>query len=142
MDLIGLTTPALLFPAISLLLLAYTNRFLVIGNLIRTLYKQYHETPNHDMKAQIDNLRHRAGLIRRMQLTGVASFIFATLTMMALLAHQQTAAMVFIAISLVLLLVSLIVCLLEIYISANALEVHLQHLTNPPPAEHPDNGSA
>lgn len=43
---ISLTTPALLFPAISLLLLAYTNRFLTLAGLIRNLYKLYKEQPD------------------------------------------------------------------------------------------------
>jgi hypothetical protein len=69
-----LTTPALLFPAISLLLLAYTNRFLTLAALMRELYARYKATPDPRIKGQLANLRYRIGIIRNMQAFGVASF--------------------------------------------------------------------
>ena len=65
---ISLTTPALLFPAISLLLLAYTNRFLALANLIRNLHAKYMSEKDLKIKAQISNLKKRVILIRNMQL--------------------------------------------------------------------------
>jgi hypothetical protein len=123
-----ITTPALLFPAISLLLLAYTNRFLVIAQLIRSLYKQYNETADHLMKAQIQHLRKRSNLIRHMQIWGVVSFIACTLTMFDLFAGWDFIAYWSFAISLLALLASLLVCLVEIVISGAALEIQLQNL--------------
>ena len=80
-----LTTPALLFPAISLLLLAYTNRFLVIAQLIRQLHVKYQERAHDVVLRQIANLRVRVMLIRRMQEMGVGAFILCALSMFLVL---------------------------------------------------------
>ena len=69
-----LTTPALLFPAISLLLLAYTNRFLTLAALIRELHGRYPKGHEDTVLGQIINLRTRVRLIRAMQALGVVSF--------------------------------------------------------------------
>ncbi len=71
-----LTTPALLFPAISLLLLAYTNRFLVLAQLVRDLHSKYIKNPDQLLLGQIDNLRRRISIIRDMQFMGVSSFFY------------------------------------------------------------------
>ena len=76
-----LTTPALLFSAISLILLAYTNRFVAYTAVIRNLYKQYRENPTTVLKGQIENLRRRLYLIRTMQIFGVASLFLCVVTM-------------------------------------------------------------
>jgi hypothetical protein len=78
---LGLMTPALLFPAISLLLLVYTNRFLTLANLIRELHKNYKTNPEQVILAQISNLRYRVRLIRDMQVWGIASFFLSSLSM-------------------------------------------------------------
>lgn len=85
---INITTPALLFPAISLLLLAYTNRFLTIATLIRSLHKNYKENPQTALLGQIENLRKRVSLIKHMQGVGVASLFFCILCMFLLFAGQ------------------------------------------------------
>ena len=103
-----LTTPALLFPAISLLLLAYTSRFLALASLIRDLHSRY-DSNNQDPRitGQLENLRYRIAIIRNMQIFGVASFFFCVLCMFLIFAgFDLYAAWVFGA-SLVLLLVSL-----------------------------------
>lgn len=123
-----LTTPALLFPAISLLLLAYTNRFLVIAQLIRSLYKQNDEHPNLDLKKQILHLRIRIVAIRRMQVAGISSFIFCVATMFALYIDQVEAAHAVFGASLLLLLLSLCFSLYEVYISGQALDLQLRNL--------------
>lgn len=71
-----LTTPALLFPAISLLLLAYTNRFLTLASLIRDLYARYKAQPDPRIKGQLANLCYRIVIIRNMQafIVRVANF--------------------------------------------------------------------
>ena len=88
---IGLATPALLFPAVSLLLLAYTNRFLGLASLIRGLAARYSESRDQLLIGQIDNLRHRLTLIRRMQAFGVASIFLCVACMFALFAGSQAA---------------------------------------------------
>lgn len=72
---IDLTTPALLFSAISLIMLAYTNRFLSYAQLVRTLKDQYRENHSAVTAAQIANLRKRLYLTRAMQVTGIGSLL-------------------------------------------------------------------
>jgi hypothetical protein len=81
---ITLTTPALLFPAVSLLLVAYTNRFLALGSRIRNLHAQYKSTPDIILSSQIIILRKRVVLIRNMQFLGVASLFLCVLCMFLL----------------------------------------------------------
>ncbi len=123
-----ITTPALLFPAISLLLLAYTNRFLVIAQLIRSLYKQNDENPNMDIRKQILHLRTRILAIRRMQVAGISSFILCVITMMAIFIEQIEIARWLFASSLILLLISLCFSLYEVQISGQALNLQLKNL--------------
>lgn len=127
-----MTTPALLFPAISLLLLAYTNRFLVIANLIRALYKQYHETADGIMRAQIEYLQRRIKLIRTMQLFSVVAFVCCTLSMgLVLFGSSILAAYVF-GTRLTLLTTSLAICFVEISLSGGTLQLQLENLGNLP----------
>jgi hypothetical protein len=128
LSMMTITTPALLFPAISLLLLAYTNRFLVIAQLIRSLYTQLHETKEQHMKEQILHLRKRIQLIRWMQSIGVVAFLSCTLSMGALLLNQEVVGGVLFGLSLVFLFVSLSISLIEIHISGTALSIQLNNL--------------
>lgn len=127
----SLTTPALLFPAISLLFLAYTNRFIVISQLIRSLYKQHQQTPTKLMRQQIDHLRLRVWLIRMMQVWGVGSFIFCIISMLIAMAGAWAWAIGGFVISLVALLVSLVISMIEIWISGYALRIQLKGLKKP-----------
>lgn len=121
---ISLTTPALLFPAISLLLLAYTNRFFSLAALIRSLS----EAEKHVSHLQLENLRRRIVYIRRMQEAGVTSFALCVLCMILLyLGFNHSGSLVFGA-SLLLLLYSLVLSVLEIRISVDALNIHLKGL--------------
>lgn len=122
---ITLTTPALLFPAISLLLLAYTNRFLAIASIIRQLHKMYMEDPKSVLEGQLKNLRLRLFLIRAMQFVGVASLFLCVLAMFFIyLKIGQWGSYIF-GISLVFLLLSLFISLREIQLSTKALEIEL-----------------
>lgn len=123
-----LTTPALLFPAISLLLLAYTNRFLVLAQLIRKLADEERNQHLETNTRQILLLRRRISLTKRMQLAGVFSFLLCTLSMFALFLSLELTGMVLFGGSLVTLAVSLIYSLWEIQISTNALNVQLQDM--------------
>ncbi|MGL6040202.1 MAG: DUF2721 domain-containing protein, partial [Deefgea sp.] len=64
MDNFSINTPSLLFPAISLLMLAYTNRFLAISSIIRQLYEHHSNNPHDNILRQLGNLRQRVWLIR------------------------------------------------------------------------------
>ncbi|WP_372873308.1 DUF2721 domain-containing protein [Shewanella sp.] len=122
---ISLTTPALLFPAISLLLLAYTNRFFSLAALIRSLSSG--DKPVH--KSQIENLKKRIVIIRRMQEAGVSSFALCVLCMIFIyVGMNKTGSLIFGA-SLLLLLYSLILSVIEIRISVDALNIHLKDMS-------------
>ncbi|CAD5257552.1 MULTISPECIES: DUF2721 domain-containing protein [unclassified Imperialibacter] len=126
-----LSTPALLFPAITLLLLAYTNRFLAIASLIRGLHKRQadsHGENNVPIREQIKNLRLRLLLIRNMQAFGILSFLGCVLSILFLyLDNGQLGNYLFVA-SLVLLLVSLGLSFYETQISTKALSIELSTL--------------
>ena len=123
-----LTTPALLFPAISLLLLAYTNRFLHLAALIRSLHGQYKQTPDPIIIAQIVNLRFRLHLIRNMQSLGVSGLFGCVLCMFVLFVGWVCVATLIFAVSLLLVLGSLAFSIWEIRLSARALDLHLSDL--------------
>jgi hypothetical protein len=125
---ITLSTPALLFPAISLLMLAYTNRFVVLANLIRSLLDKYKTNPDRTLIGQIRNLRLRVELIKYMQGAGVLSLLFCVLCMFLLFGGYLTAGKVLFAISLLLMVASLALSFAEIWISVNALNLHLSDL--------------
>lgn len=125
---ITLTTPALLFPAISLLLLAYTNRFLAIASIIRQLHKMYLENKKAVLEGQIDNLRTRLFLIRIMQIFGVGSLFLCVLAMFFIYIRYQVWGSAIFGISLVFLLISLFISLREIQLSTKALEIELSDM--------------
>jgi hypothetical protein len=131
---IDITTPALLFPAISLLLLAYTNRFLALATLIRGLHERYQANPDALIVAQISNLRYRVRLIQQMQAFGVLSLFVCVLCMFALFAGQIVLGNVTFGVSLILMLVSLAVSVREIQVSSVALNLHLKNLEGKLPA--------
>jgi uncharacterized membrane protein len=122
---LDLTTPALLFPAISLLLLAYTNRFLVLAQLIRQLKQMDSEDDYALIARQIGMLKKRIVLTKRMQAFGVLSFFLCTVSMFLLFLQLQTPGIVAFGTSLVLLSLSLLYSLYEIQISTNAINVEL-----------------
>ena len=121
---ISLTTPALLFPAISLLLLAYTNRFFSLAALIRHLSNDHRPVK----QLQIDNLSQRIKIIRKMQEVGVMSFALCVLCMLIIYLGFNTAGSIIFGLSLALLLYSLTLSVIEIRISVDALNIHLQQI--------------
>lgn len=125
-----LTTPALLFPAISLLLLAYTNRFLVLAQLIRELNQREGDAGREMAKRQISNLRQRIIMIKTMQACGVLSFVLCTCAMFCLFMLWQIAGQLLFVVSLISLLISLLYSLYEIHISCDAINIELESLQN------------
>lgn len=125
---IEISTPALLFPAVSLLLLAYTNRFLATGSLIRMLTSQAREKDNCEVKEQINNLKKRLELTKWMQIFGVLSILLCTVSMFGLfLGYYELGKKVF-GLSLIIMGISLFISMWEVYISTNALTLELQDL--------------
>jgi len=121
-----LTTPALLFPAISLLLLGYGNRFLTLASLIRDLYDRYKKDPEPQIKGQLDNLNYRIGIIRNMQIYGVGSFFMCVLCMLVLFVGQVLLGKVIFGLSLLMLLISLGLSLRELQVSIDALRLRIR----------------
>ena len=122
-------TPALLFSATSLILLAYTNRFLTIATIIRGLKKSYKEKENSMVLLEIKNLNLRLSLIRFMQMAGVLSLFLSVFSMLLLFIDQQNLAVYLFGLSLLSLLISLGLSFWEINISVDALRLHLSDLT-------------
>ena len=125
---VQIETPALLFSATSLILLAYTNRFLTIATIVRSLKKKYDEAENKSILLEIKNLNLRLTLIRYMQMFGVLSLFFSVFAMMLLFFEMQQWGIILFALSLLLLLISLAVSFWEISISVNALRLHLSDI--------------
>ena len=128
MEQLTLTTPALLFSAISLLLLAYTNRFLAYANLVRGLHARYKENRDSLIVGQIQNLRKRLVLTRSMQMLGIGSLLLCVLCMFLVYIDQQLAGEIIFGIALVLLIISLGISIREIQISVKALDLHLSDM--------------
>jgi hypothetical protein len=125
---ISLSTPALLFPAVTLLMLAYTNRFLTLATIIRNLHDRYSKDGDQGLLGQIANLRYRVYLIRNMQICGVLSLLFCVVSMFALFAGWIAGGQWSFAIALILMIFSLAISLRELQISAGALDLLLTNL--------------
>ena len=125
---ITLTTPALLFPTVSLLMLAYTNRFLTLASIIRNLHARYQDEDDENLLGQIANLRYRIYLIRNMQIAGVLSLLFCVVSMFALFAGWVAGGQWSFAIALILMIVSMLISLRELMVSVVALDLLLTDL--------------
>jgi hypothetical protein len=126
---ISFNTPALLFPAISLILLAYTNRFLALSSRVRNLHDKYqNQEQKHLIHGQIKNLRYRLKLIKNMQALGVVTFLGCILCMYLIYVQFMLAANVIFALSLISFSASLLLSLLEIQLSTKALELELSDM--------------
>jgi hypothetical protein len=128
MEALTLTTPALLFSAISLIMLAYTNRFLAYAAIIRNLRDKYLQHQDASILRQINNLKLRVTLTRYMQISGISSLLFCVLTMFLIYIDYQLIAAWAFGLGLVLLIVSLLFLIWEIQISAKALQHHLSDI--------------
>lgn len=126
---ISINTPALLFPAISLIMLAYTNRFLALSSRVRSLHDKYQ---NHEQKliihGQIKNLRYRLKLVKNMQALGVLSFLSCIFCMYLIYVEALSFAHIVFAFSLITFSASLALSLLEIQLSTKALELELSDM--------------
>lgn len=125
---ISVTTPALLFPAISLFMLAFTNRFLSLGSRIRSLHDAYRLEKDESIRKQIENLRIRVHMIRRMQGYGVASMLSCIFAMICLFQEWAVVGQILFGFSLLFLVISLAISFMEIRISVNALEILLEDM--------------
>lgn len=126
---ITINTPALLFPAISLVMLAYTNRFMALSSVVRKLHDEYEANrSNKNLPLQIRNLQFRIKLVRRMQFFGVMSFIIALVSMYLIYVDNLRWAHITFASAMLLFACSLVISLIEILKSTNALELELSDM--------------
>lgn len=125
---ISINTPALLFPAISLIMLAYTNRFLALSNRVRSLHDKYQTDADHIIHGQIKNLRYRLKLIKNMQALGVLSFLSCIFCMYTIYIEWMEVAHWVFAFALFSFALSLLLSLLEIQLSTKALELELSDM--------------
>ncbi|BFP41014.1 DUF2721 domain-containing protein [Muricauda sp. SCSIO 64092] len=123
-----LTIPALLFPAVSLTMLAYNARYLAIAALIRQLHKQFEETQDSPLKRQIESLRKRLNIIKNMQATAIGSFLLAAISMFLIYVEMNVFANIIFGISLILLMMSLVLSLIEVQLSTKALGIQLKKM--------------
>lgn len=122
-----ITTPALLFSAISLLMLAYTNKFLTLAQVVRQLISNLPDDKDEYIGRQIENLQLRLNLIKYMQGFGAVSFLFCTLSMFALFLNYMVIGEFLFGFGLILLSVSLIILFYEVTLSTRALKLELEN---------------
>lgn len=122
-----ITTPALLFSAISLLMLAYTNKFLTLAQIVRQLISNLPDDKDEYIERQIENLQLRLNLIKYMQGFGAVSFLFCTLSMFALFLNYMIIGEFLFGLGLILLSVSLIILFYEVTLSTRALKLELEN---------------
>ena len=144
MNELNLTTPSLLFSAISLILLAYTNRFLSYASVVRSLNEKYQENPDKDPTTlnQIRNFVLRLRLIRAMQTLGAGSLIFCLAAMFFYFINLTLPAEIFFGIGMVMLACSLGLCIWEVQISTEAISLHLQNIRRRQREQDPFMGNA
>lgn len=123
-----LSIPALLFPAISLTMLAYNARYLAIAALIRQLHKQYQETGSSSVSLQVKKLSKRLTIIKNMQATAILSFLLAVITMTLIYVQLNFWANLVFGISLLALIISLVLSFIEVQLSTKALAIQLKDL--------------
>ena len=126
---LSVNIPALLFPAISLIMLAYTNRFLALSNRVRVLHEKYQsQEQRHIIFGQIKNLKYRIKLIQNMQTYGVATLLLSILSMFFIFIQYQIIAQAIFAISLITFSISIFLSLIEIRLSTRAIELELSDM--------------
>lgn len=125
---LDVTTPALLFPAISLLMLAYTNRFVTLASLIRDLKARHDEKPSENLMLQIENLAFRLNVIQYMQIMGALAFFFCAFSMFSFFVHKDMLGTWMFGFGLGSLLISLVLLIIELSVSVKALKVMLKSI--------------
>lgn len=128
MEQLTLTTPAFLFSAISLIMLAFTNRFIAYSNIVRSLHDKFQVSKDEIIIKQIKNLRRRLYLTRSMQILGITSLLLCVITMFLIYIGYQNLAVYLFGTALLLLIMSFILSIIEIQMSTGALELHLRDI--------------
>ena len=122
----SITDPAFLFPGISLLFLAYTNRYLALASIVRKLNEIEESEFDQNREKQIESLHMRILLIKYMQVFGVIAFLCCVLAMLCLIfAFKEIAVVLFVS-SLLCMCASLLLSLKEILKSGQSLRIELE----------------
>lgn len=124
----SITTPAVLFPAISLLILAYMNRFVAITALIRALKDKFIENEDENILAQLLNLRRRMIIIRNMQWLAAFALFLCILSMYFIFENRPISAKNFFVAGMISLMASLFLSLREIHLSIVAVNLELKEM--------------
>ena len=114
MEKLSLTTPAVLFSAISLIMLAYTNRFLAYAAIVRGLHEKFLASEDDVLLGQIKNMKKRLRLTRLMQIMGISSLLLCVITMFLIYIDWNLLAEGVFGIALILLILSLATSIWEI----------------------------
>jgi hypothetical protein len=122
---LNITDPAIMFPGISLLFLAYTNRYLALASVIRTLNKDLKKQDQKNRIEQIENLHLRVNLIKYMQAFGVLSFLFCVFAMLSLFWQHQASGEICFIVSLGAIVISLLISMVEILKSGQSLQIEI-----------------
>ncbi len=125
MEQLTLTTPAVLFSAISLIMLAYTNRFLAYASLVRSLHDRYLQSSDSIFLKQIEHLKRRLKLTQAMQILGIGSLLLCVLCMFLIYVNWQRSAEIIFGVALLMLIASLMFSIREIRISSQALDLQI-----------------
>lgn len=123
-----LTTPTVLFPAVTVMLLVYTNRFISISNLIRDLKKQYDSEPSESIILQIQSLRRRVLLMRNMQWLAVLTLFLSVISIFCIFESRPELAKKIFVVGMVSLIASLFLSLREIHLSINAIDIEMKSI--------------
>ena len=123
---ITISTPALVFPALSVLMLAYTNRFIAISKRVRTLHSEHKSNPQDNVLKQIQSLHKRLMFIRNMQFLAITGFLINMISIFLILINQAQLATILFGISLIAIIMSLIISVLEINMSVQAMTYELE----------------
>ena len=123
-----LVTPSIMFSAISLVMIAYTNRFLTYTQVIRNLAADHESKPSEKQLRQIANLRKRLVMIRWMQILGITSLFLCVISTFLIYIGMQTAAAWIFGIALLSMIISLAISIAEIHISVKALDIQLDNI--------------
>ena len=127
---IDYTVTALMFPAIPLIMSVYSNRFHTLSNLIRKLHDEYvfekHIPP--EWKKQLKNLQQRSDYLKYSIVAASLGFLFNMLTVLGLYLDTVFLARLIFACCCISMIVSILLFMLEIFLSTNALKFHLSDM--------------
>jgi hypothetical protein len=125
---IAVTTPALLFPAITILFLAYSNRFLTIATRIREKHADFNKTQSPIAQKQIVSFRRRIGYIVAMEMLAVLGIISCIVSTGFIFYGLQYYGNVSFAVSMLFIILSLFASIIELVFSTRALNIELEDM--------------